>query len=204
MQSLSPREAAEPSIPDAAGSGALRTTVYGVLLVLVLAGAWVRFNHQIAALAPALAAPVAGVANQLADQGRVKGLVEVGLLPLSATAEAVAQMGLPAGDAAALTEAVRRGRQRLVRLPLFDLSPTLPGDDGAGRGIEVSSGGYTRFILLTRQPLTITLPISRIGAVSFRNANAEMIDIGALTLTGPVRLPDLPAGQLMDVGVIAQ
>lgn len=198
------REAAEPSVPDAAGAGALRTLIYGMLAVMLLAGGWVRFNRQIASVVPALAAPVADVANQVADAGRVKGLVEIGLLPVSATAEAVAAMGLPASDAAALAQAVRRGRLRLVRLPLFDLSPSLPADAAAGRAIEVSTGGYTRFVRLTRQPLTVTLPIGPVGTVAFRNASGDVIDIGALTLEGPVKLPDLGTGGVMTVGVIAQ
>ena len=204
MQSLLPAETREPNIPAAAGGGALRTTLYGVLVAMLLAGAWVRFNREIASVAPALAGPAAEVADRMAAPGRMKGLVELGLLPVSATAEAVAEMGLPEGDAAALAQAVRRGRRRLVRLPLFDLSPTLPSGQDAGRSIEISSGGYTRLVRLTRQPVAVMLPIGRVGSVSLRSTGADAIDIGALTLAGPVRLPDLPAGQMMEVGVVAQ
>ena len=203
MESLSPTQAAEPQIPQAAGASGLRITIYALLAVLLLAGGWVRFNRQIAAVSPMLAAPVADVAAQVADSGRVKGLVELGLVPISATGEAVAAMGLPSGDAAVLAEAVRRERLRLVRLPIFDLSPSLSAEPG-GRVVEVSSGGYTRFVRLGRQPLSVTLPMGPVGSVSFRNLSPDAVGIGALTLAGPVRLPDLAAAGTMDVGVIAQ
>ncbi len=199
-----PLEAAERSVRGANGRSALRSSAYMLLAVMLLAGGWVRFNREIAAVAPELAGPVADVADQAAASDRVKGLIELDLLPLSATAEAVAAMGLPTGDAAALTQAVRRGRQRLVRLPLFDLSPTLAADQGIGRSVEVSSGGYTRFVHLSSEPVSVTLPISTIGSVSLRNIGADMVGIGALTVVGPIRLPDLPAGQAMQVGVVVQ
>ena len=75
----------------------------------------------------------------------------------------------------------------------------------------VSSGGYDRLIRLGRQPVVVTLPIDRVGTVSFRVPAGEAkalpaagLGIGALTQTGPLRLPDLGANQELDVGVIAQ
>ena len=199
-----PSQAAEPKLPEAAGSGALRGVVYTLLGALLLAGAWVRFNPQIAAVAPDLAAPVADIAARAAAPGRVQGLFEVGLLPMSTTAEAVAAMGLPAEQTATLTQAVRRGRLRLVRLPLFDFGLTPDDAPDPARIVEVSAGGYTRVVRLTRLPVTLTVPIGPVGTVSFRNLSAGSVDIGALTLAGPVRLPDLPAASGLDVGVIAQ
>ena len=198
-----PTEAAEPAVPDAAGARALRSGAYVLLAALLLAGAWVRFNREIASVAPTLAAPAATAAEDWAQSGREQGLIEVGLLPASATAEAVAAMGLPAADAAALTEALQRRRLRLVRLPLFDTTPTLPGD-AAGREITVTAAGYTRLLHLTRLPVTVTLPIGPIGAVAFSNGGGSAVGIGAITLSGPVRLPDLPAGAVMRVGVVSQ
>lgn len=204
MDRLLPTEAAEPAIPDAAGAGALRGLVYTVLALLLLAGAWVRFNPQIAAIAPMLAGPAADVAAQMAASGRVQGLVELDLLPMRATAEAVAAMRLPADEAATLTQAVRRGRLRLVRLPLFDFGADPAAAPDAARIVEVSAAGYTRVIRLTRLPVAVTLPIGPVGSVSIRNLGAGTVGIGALTLDGPVRLPDLPAAAGLEVGVIAQ
>ena len=217
-------QAAEPDLPAAAGSAALRVTVSALLAVMLVAGAWVRFNGQIAAIAPGLAGPAAQVADELGESGRVTGLLELGLLPGPAGPEAVAAMGLPAAEAASLAQAVQRGRLRLVRLPLFDAGAAGPG---AGRSVQVSSGGYTRLVPLTRQPMVVTLPIARVATVSFRDAgpggtgpggmssagmggtgmgSAGMggASIGALTLSGPVQLPTLAAGQTLDVGVVAQ
>lgn len=190
-------QAAEPVLPASAGSAALRTTVSALLVAMLVAGAWVRFNGRIAAIAPGLAGPAAQVADELGASGRVRGLLELGLLPMPAGPDAVAAMGLPAGEAAALAQAVQRGRLRLVQLPLFDAS-------GAGRSVQVSSAGYTRLVPLARQPVVVTLPIGRVGTVSFRNAGPAGLGVGALTLTGPVQLPTLAAGQTLDVGVVAQ
>jgi hypothetical protein len=195
---------AEPEIADSAGGRALRTTLYGGLAVLLLAGAWVRFNREIAAVLPGLAEPAAGVAEAAAESGRVTGLVELALLPDSAAAAAVAAMGLPDRDAAALIQAVRDRRLRLVRLPLFDPGPVAFAAQRGVHAIEISSGGYTRILELASEPRSVTLPVGPVATVTFRNLSGEATGIGALTLAGPVRLPDLPRGGTMDVGVIAQ
>ncbi len=192
-------QAAEPDLPAAAGSTALNATVATLLAVMLVAGVWVRFNGRIAAISPGLAGPAARVADELGQSGRVRGLLELGLLP--AGPEAVAAMGLPTAEAATLAQAVQRGHLRLVRLPLFDAGGA--GSE-AGRSVQVSSGGYTRLVPLTRQPVIVTLPIGRVGTVSFRGASPGGITIGALTLSGPVQLPALAAGQTLDVGVVAQ
>lgn len=195
---------AEPHLPESAGSGLLRGTLYTVLAAMLLAGVWIRFNPQIAAIAPGLAAPAADLAAQVADPGRARGLLEVELVPLSETAQAVAAMRLPSDQAAALAAAVRRGDVRLVRLPLFDFAP--PADDAIdmARVIEVSAAGYTRAVPLGRLPVAVTLPIAKMGTVALRNPGGGTVAVGAVTLTGPVRLPDLPSAAVLDVGVIAQ
>lgn len=206
MDRLPIPQPAEPDLPAAAGSAALNATVSALLAVMLVAGVWVRFNDRIAAISPGLAGPAAQVADELGQSGRVRGLLELGLLPAPAGPEAVAAMGLPTAEAATLAQAVQRGHLRLVRLPLFDAGAAGPE---AGRSVQVSSGGYTRLVPLTRQPVIVTLPIGRVGTVSFRGASPGSISpggitIGALTLSGPVQLPALAAGQTLDVGVVAQ
>ena len=206
MDRLSPAPALEPSIPEAAGSGAMRRTAYTGLALLLLAGGWVRFNDRIASLSPALAGPAAAASQQIAEAGRLQGLFELQMMPAAAQPAAVAAMGLPQGDATMLSADMKRDRIRLVQMPLFDAG-LAPGPDAlAGRTVEVSSGGYTRLVRLTRQPVVVTLPIDRVGTVSFRVVGAapDALGIGALTLAGPVRLPDLSADQTLDVGVVAQ
>ncbi len=190
--------AAEPDLPASTGSAALRATATTLLAAMLVAGVWVRFNDRIAAFSPGLAGPAAQVADALGESGRVRGLLELGLLPAPAGPEEVAAMGLPPSEAATLADAVRRGRLRLVRLPLFDAGP------GTGGSVQVSSAGYTRLVALTRQPVAVTLPIGRVGTVSLRDAGPGGIDVGALTLSGPVQLPTLAAGRTLDVGVVAQ
>jgi hypothetical protein len=199
MERLLKTSEAEEALPASAGTGGLQVTFYALLAVALAAGAWVRFNDQIAAIAPALAAPAASVAAQTSGAGQMKALVELGLLPNTAAQEAVAAMGLPTGDAALLTEALARRRVRLMHVPIVDAS-----DSTADRVIEVSSAGYTTLVHVTRQPVTVTLPVGPVGTISFRTASPDGVGIGLLTLAGPVRLPDLPAGQRMEVGVIAQ
>ncbi len=204
MSPLTPRPAAEPKLPEAAGGGALRGTAYTLLGLLLLAGLWVRFNPQLAALAPGLAAPVADLAARVAEPGRARGLLEVDLVPLAATAQAIAAMRLPADQAAVLAQAVRRGRLRLVQLPLFDFAPPTEDATGGAPLIEVATGGYSRVVALGSLPVAVTLPIGPVGTVSLRNLGTGTADIGAVTLTGPVRLPNLSGGTGLEVGVIAQ
>ncbi|MGI4746395.1 MAG: hypothetical protein ACRYGI_06860 [Janthinobacterium lividum] len=206
MDRLSPITAEEPTIAPTGGSGAVRSTVYAALAIMIAAGAWVRFNDTIATLSPTFAAPAAGVEQQhrgQADAGQPSGLLEIGLLPQDAAATAVATMGLPQGDATSMMADLKRDRLRLVRLPLFDAGPATP-DGLLGRAVQVSSGGYSRLVHLTRQPILVTLPIDHIGTVSFKVAGADPVGIGALTLAGPVELPVLSSGQQLDVGVVAQ
>ena len=201
MERLVPNQAPEAAPPQA--GGVLRGTLYAVLALMLLAGAWVRFNGQIASVVPALAGPAADIADQLGFSDHARGLLALDLLPAGAPADAVAAMGLTPADTATLTEALRRQRLRLVHLPVLDVSPVAAAGD-AGRSVEVSSGGYTRLVRLTRQPITLTLPIAIAGTVTFRTADAASVSIGALTLAGPVRLPDLQSGESLRVGVLAQ
>ncbi len=197
------RSSPEDSLVPDAGHSIFRTTLYTVLVLTLAAGAWVRFNDQISSIMPALAGPAEQVADLAGLSGRPRGLLELGLLPENAPKEDIAAMGLGAADTAMLSDALMRRRLRLVHLPLLDVSPVLAAGD-AGHSIEVSTGGYTRLVRLTREPLTLTLPIAAAGTVTFRSADGDAVSIGALTLSGPVRLPDLQSGQSLSVGVLAQ
>lgn len=197
-----PQTDSEPPLPQHAGADAVRTTIYSLLAVMLLAGAWVRFNDRIGAIAPALTGPAASVADEAGLSGRIKGLVEVALVEPGATTQAIAALQLPGADRRALTQAVEQQKLRLVRLPLFDASPGL--DDAPGRAVVVSSGGYTRMVRLGRAPIVLTLPIARVGTVSFHGLDAAPVTIGAVTLDGPMTLPSLSGGQVLNVGVVAQ
>ena len=203
MERMLRASAPEEAIPSGNGHGAFRGTLYIVLLTMLVASAWIRFNDQISALIPGLAGPAAQVADQLGLTAHARGLAELGLVSQHSNAEAVAAMGLGAGDAALLSDALQKRRLRLVQMPVFDFSPTVAAD-GAGHEVQVSSGGYTRLIRLTRAPVTLTLPIAVAGTVTFRAADGDPVNIGALTLSGPIRLPELAIGQTMSVGVLAE
>jgi hypothetical protein len=181
--------ATEPPIPTAA-QGPLRTTITALLALLLAAGIYIRFGTQITALLATLAPapPPAPLA-----------LVELPLIPTSQTQAAIAEMGLNATDAAALQNAIRDGRLRLAHIPLLDDTTT-----SGGHAVTISAGGYTRSLLLTRQPTTVTIPIGPVGEIAFTTPEADNIGIVGLTLSGPVRLPDLHLGQTIAVGVIAQ
>ena len=192
----------EPPLPQHAGANAARITVYSLLAAMLLAGVWVRFNDRIGAIAPALTGPAAMVADEAGLSGRIKGLVEIALVAPDATTQAIAALQLSGADMAALTRAVEQQQLRLVRLPLFDAGPELP--DAPGRTVVVSSGGYTRMVRLGRAPIVLTLPIARVGTVSFHGLDAAPVTIGAVTLNGPMTLPSLTGGQVLNVGVVAQ
>jgi hypothetical protein len=198
MERLSPVPQSEPLLPEQTGSPVLRTIVYLALIVLLGAGGFMRFHDTIIAWVPALGGPAA-VAPAV-DASAPGSLVELALLPRGAAAAAIAAMGLSAPDAAALARAAERDQVGLARIGLFDAS------GGAGRAIQVSAGGFTSIVPLGAKPVIVTLPIGRAGVISFQaiGAGADPVSVGALTLSGPVRLPDIAAGQQLMVDVIAQ
>ena len=211
MNRLSPSRDAEPELAASSSASPGRAALYTLLVLMLAGGGWVRFNDRIATLAPGLAAPAAGAVQGAETKLPVDMLMELPLLPHTAEPAAVAGLGLPASDAAAITSALKRDRLRLVQIPLFDAGSSAPDGTDAGRTVLVSSGGYDRLIRLGRQPVVVTLPIDRVGTVSFRVPAGEAkalppsgLGIGALTQTGPMRLPDLGANQELEVGVIAQ
>ncbi len=209
MDRLSPTPDAEPMPPGAKGGSAVRTTVYGLLGMALLGAAWVRFDDQIASVAPSLAASAAMVARQAAMTGSLAGARSLVELPMLAKAEepaAVAALGLPSDEAGLLARALRRDRLRLARMPLFDAGAASPDGSDAGRSVIVSTAGFSRLVHLGRQPVMVVLPVDRAGIVSFRPGPGidGTIGIGALTAAGPVALPDLARGQTLDVGVIVQ
>ena len=61
-----------------------------------------------------------------------------------------------------------------------------------------------RVVRLSHTPVTLTLPIGPVATVSFQTSSADGVGIGAMTLAGLQRLPDLPQGATLQVGVIAQ
>ena len=196
MERMLPAETAEPIVRGGAGGVAFRGTLYALLGMAVLSGAWLRFNAQIAAVAPGLAEMGAGVAGA---PGKVGALLELGLVPVEESGAAVAGMGLSAGEAGLLLAALRERRVRLVRLPMVDETIGAGGHD-----VVVSTAGYTRSVRLTRTPVAVALPMGPAGEVAFSTPDADAVGIGALGLSGPVRLPDLARGDVLSVGVVAQ
>ena len=187
----------EPSLPRSGEGNTLRRLCYATLILLVATGGWVRFSDRIAEIAPALAAP----GSAAPQSGRVRGLLELGLAPAAASAAAVQAMGLPAQDQNSLLQALDRRQVRMFQLPVFER------DGGTGAAVQVSSGGLTRVVHLSADPIVLTLPISHVGTVSFRMVGSTpqgSLGIGALTLTGPVMLQSIAAGDVLQVGVVAQ
>lgn len=188
---------AEPSLPQSGEARALRRLGLAALVLLVATGAWVRFSDRIANWAPQLAAP--GSASPQSD--RVQGLLELGLAPAASESAAIQALQLPAGDAAALQAAVERRRLRLVRLPLYER------DGGSGGTVQVEAAGLTQLVQLSAAPVTVAIPVAHAGTLTLRllgPAPAGGLGIGAITLTGPVSLPTLAAGDLLKIGIVAQ
>lgn len=196
MERMLPTETAEPTVRGGAGASAFRGTVYALLGVAVLSGAWLRFNTEVASVVPALADAGTAAAAQPA---KVRGLMELGLVPVGEAESAVAGMGLSGTDAALMQAALRDRRLRLVRMPLVDETA-----GNAGHNVVLSTAGYTRVVQLTRTPVAVALPVGPGGEVSFSTPDADAVGIGALGLSGPVRLPDLARGDVLSVEVVAQ
>lgn len=170
------------------GEGGTRLVIYTVLSVMLAAGAWVRF-------APSAPPPV--------TDPQMKGLVELALVPVAASAAAIGTMHLPAGEADALAAAVQRGRLRLAKLALVDAA-TEGGALDTGHDVQVSASGYSTMVRLTHAPTVVTLPVGPVSTISFRTPDTDAVSIGAMGLAGPLRLPPLRAGQQIDAGVVAQ
>ncbi|MBE7212596.1 MAG: hypothetical protein INR65_16375 [Gluconacetobacter diazotrophicus] len=204
---MSPVPDREPEIAPSGGGNAARATLYGALGLVLLAGAWVRFAPTIDQVAPALAPPVAAGPQQARSDSRPGTLVEAQSVPAAEVGAAIAAMKLPADQSAALADAVKRDRLRLVTLPLFDAGMATPAAGAGGPAVTVSTAGFSRVVPLTRQPVPVVLPIDRVGTVTFQVASAAKagpVGLGALTVTGPVRLPDMARGDVLSVGVMAQ
>ncbi len=141
MEMLAPK--IEPS--PAAGSGSMQRLAYGVLAVLLLSGAWVRFNDSLAELSPSLASPVAqGIAERAALAAQPVSLAELALLAPGTEAAAIAGMGLPRDQAAAMAADLRRGRIRLVQVPLFDAGRRRRRTAAWSRSAPAAMAGWSR------------------------------------------------------------
>ncbi len=189
-------QTAQPGLEPTPEASPLRGMAYALLILLVATGGWVRFSDRIAGWVPALGAP-----GPAATGTPVQGLLELGAAA-PASAEAARQaLHLPPNQAAALQEAVSRRRLRLVQLPLFER------DGGAGEVVEVSAGGLTQRVQLSERPTPVELAIADVGNVSLRVLGAPAsgsVSMGALTLNGPLALPPLAAGHVLELGVVAQ
>jgi hypothetical protein len=69
--------------------------------------------------------------------------------------------------------------------------------------VVISAAGYTRTVHLTRQPTTLTLPITVAGVVTFQSMSKDAARIGALTLSGLAGL-ELAGGQQIKLGLVAE
>ncbi|TLU72980.1 hypothetical protein [Lichenicoccus roseus] len=196
MRSLPPSP-----MPEQASGGGQRF-LYGLLALIVVAGVTLRFEPQIAALAPGLGLGPAGATSQVQDPNgpnAIHGLVEAQALPASDMQAAVVALGLPAVQQDALIQAAQRRRLRLVRLPLFDI--------GGGSTVQVTAGGLTQTVALGHAPVLVTLPIDRAGIVSLQPVGASArsdVHMGAVTATGPLELEPVGPGQALNIGVVVQ
>lgn len=203
LDRLLPAQTTETMVRGSGGATVGRSMIYAVLATALLAGGWMRFNPQIAAMVPGLAAPGLLAGDQSATSAeRPRALVELALLPSAQAEAAVAAMGLSKTDADLLVQSLRQGRVHLVRMPLVDAGTT--DETGPSHGVVVSTAGYSTLVQLTHSPIAVPLPVGPTGEVSFSTTDPDGVGIGALGLSGPVRLPDLAPGNVLSVGVIAQ
>ncbi|MCQ8277928.1 hypothetical protein NFI95_05650 [Acetobacteraceae bacterium KSS8] len=199
---MSPVRDAELVPAGSAGGGALRGTLYTLLAVALVAGALVRFNAPIAAVAPFVASLAA--ADTDASAANPAALLDLQVVPETTEPVAVAAIGLPPSEAEQLRAALKDRRVRLARLPLFDAGGTMAQGGDAGRSVLVQTAGFSQLVRLGREPVVVTLPIDRAGTIRFSTSAAEPVQIGAITIQGPIRLPEIASRQALDVGVAVE
>ena len=201
MDRMLPAQTAEPMVRGSGGAAAFRGTLYALMCAVLLSGAWLRFNQQIAAVVPGLRAP--DMAQQGASPGEMKALVEMAMLAPGEAASAVPGMGLSNADANRMLQAMRDGRLRLIAFPMVDVSTADDGGDG-GHRVLVSSAGYSRVVQLTREPVVVTLPVAEASSVAFAPSGQAGAEICTRGLSGPLCLRPLNKGDVVDLGIIPQ
>jgi hypothetical protein len=173
-----------------------------IVPALALAGLMMAGLARFESALPLLSGPADDINAEEAHrlQEAFARMPPVGLSPVprSEIGHAVQAMELSDPERASMVADLDSGRQRLAWISLYD-SHTEDGDV-----VTVRSEGYSRTVLLRKQPTRIAIPIPASRAVDLTGAvdgGGGGVTVGVMTSSGPLALPPMAVGQTIRLPV---
>jgi hypothetical protein len=123
------------------------------------------------------------------------------ILPSSfqnAPGSVLAQINMPEAEKHRLAEKLAQGSVRLAAVTLWD------SVEEDGDAVEISAAGFRQTIVLMHKPKTFFLPVQVGGSVSIKAVRdgGGGVTLGVKTILGPVPLPPLAVGQVVEIPVL--
>lgn len=121
------------------------------------------------------------------------------ILPSSfqnAPTRVIAQLNMPEAEKRRLTEKLADGSVRLAAVTLWDRM------DEDGDVVEVSAATFSQTLTIMHKPVIFFLPVQPGGSVSIRavrDGGGGGVTLGVSTVIGPVPLPSLAPGQIVEI-----
>jgi len=177
------------SIPSAVGGLA----IVGAVAALI-AGA-LMFGDS--ARVPGPASPGKPHAIIALGADRVPGAFKI--LPANfqnSPARVLAQLNMPEAEKRRLAEKLADGTVRLAAVTLWDTV------DEDGDTVEVSAATFSQTLVIMHKPAMFFVPLQQGGTVSIRavrDGGGGGVTLGVSTIVGPVVLPPLAVGQVVEI-----
>jgi hypothetical protein len=111
-------------------------------------------------------------------------------------ASVLAQLNMPEAEKRRLSEKLADGSVRLAAVTLWDRL------DEDGDQIEVNAATFSQMLTIMHKPVTFFLPVQPGGTVSIRavrDGGGGGVTLGVSTIIGPVPLPALVPGQVVEI-----
>ena len=181
----------QPIVPSALGGLAVLGMVSG------LVAAFVMFGDKLGRAPNGSASPGGKPAVIAFDSDRAPGAFKI--LPASfqnAPASVIAQLNMPEAEKRRLAEKLADGAVRLAAVTLWDRM------DEDGDVVEVSAATFSQTLTIMHKPVTFFLPVQPGGGVSIkavRDGGGGGVTLGVSTVIGPVPLPSLAPGQIVEI-----
>jgi len=111
-------------------------------------------------------------------------------------ASVLAQLNMPEAEKRRLAEKLLDGSVRLAAVTLWDRV------DEDGDMVEVSAATFSQTLTIMHKPVTFFIPVQPGGVVSIRgvrDGGGGNVTLGVSTVIGPVPLPPLAPGQVVEI-----